>query len=583
LNWLYRISFYHRLQATLLLFLIIPLLLISGFSYLTNKQANEENVRSNMKGILGILANDLSKTANDVTYTVNQYTAFQPNGIFNNLKSLKNLNGFENFRNYREYSSLNENSTILIGKLSLVRASVFFVNRNYYPIVGSLNSNEIALLRDDNRFDHMSETDAASGIVEWFRAEKSNGYGSVLGEDFYFFIKKTVYDPLRDEVIGSLFIGIPESYFDGLFRKGEGVFSLYTEDGTLIAGVDGSPEQLNNGTKKGWIREQTKVSGTPWSLTYDIDKDAVTGDLTQRYSFILMAVLIVLFVFLFISVVLARGLNRPIQKLMRIAIQYGEGNSSIRYNIKGNDEISMLGNTINDMLDNINSLIRKVEAEQEEKRTIELNALFSQIQPHFLLNTLNSIKCNLALEGDQVHSETIDSLMGLLRAYLRVHEPLPLAEECKLLTHYVSIMRMRNRLTIDFEVDLPERYDTISVPRLLLQPLVENSIVHGFSRQSIRPCILVSVGEVEGGVEIRVQDNGKGMSGEQVEALNRKLSSGAEHQGERGIGLHNVMRRLKLSYGDKATFTVSSNHPAGFVSILFIPMNDIDREGNRYD
>jgi sensor histidine kinase YesM len=242
----------------------------------------------------------------------------------------------------------------------------------------------------------------------------------------------------------------------------------------------------------------------------------------------------------------------------------------------------LLGGSINQMLDNINALIRKVEEEQEEKRTIELYALFSQIRPHFLLNTLNSIKCNLAVEGDQVHSETIDSLMALLRAHLRVHEPIALAEECRLLGQYVSIMRMRNRLNVELNIELPERRQSILVPRLLLQPLVENSIIHGFSRSTRSPRIDVTVEESAGLVRIRIADNGRGIGAEQAAELNRILSGEGQQTGERGVGLYNVMRRTKLTFGATAEFVVGPGEPEGFVACLIIPWHH-EEGGGRSD
>ncbi|MEI7024152.1 sensor histidine kinase [Paenibacillus sp. y28] len=584
LSWLYRVSFYRRIQISLLLFLIIPLLLITGLSYVANKQANEENVRMNMRGIIGILANDLSKTANEVTYTVNQYAPSQSNGLFDSLRGLSSLMVFDSFENYRMYTRLNESAALQAGKLSLAHVNVFFVNRAHYPIIGTINAQDAAVLRKDSRFEHLTEEEASTGIVRWFRAEQRSSYGNVFSASYYLFVKKTVYDPFRNLVLGTLFIGIPDVYFEGLFSNaGEGVFTLYEADGSRIAGMASSPASLSEGPAEGWMREKTEVPGTSWMLTYDMNADLATGDATQRFWYLIMAVCIVMFVFLFMSSVIAKGLNRPIQKLMRIASQYGEGNSSIRYHAEGQDEITNLGQSINSMLDNINALIRKVEAEQEEKRTIELYALFSQIQPHFLLNTLNSIKCNLAIEGDKVHSETIDALMALLRAHLRVHEPLTLADECKLLSQYVSIMRMRNRLPIELVIDLPERARKVLVPRLLLQPLVENSIIHGFSHASLSPRIEVAVREAEGGFLIQVADNGKGIASEQAEALNRKLEKQVEQVGDRGIGMYNVMRRLKLTFGGQASLHVRQRADGGFAAHLFIPRNEFDEGKEQAD
>ena len=582
MNWLMRISFYRRLQAALLLFLILPLLMISWISYRMNKEANEENVRTNMKGIIGILANDLSKTANDVTFTVNQFSSGTQNRLFTNLRFLKDMDSFSGFQQYQTFLSVNEEAKVLIGKLSLAQVSMIYVNQAGFPLVGLQNREEHeALMKREPHFRPMPYAQAVMGVVEWFRVgSKMVDSGSPPGQ-YDLYIKKSIYDPIHDELIGTLFLRLPYAYFQQLLANaGAGVFSIYEKDQSLLAGMPGSPPVLSNKPGKGWMREYTEVPGTSWTLSYDIEKKAVTGELTQRYSLILSFVLIVLFVFLFISVVLAKGLNRPILKLMKVAKLYGAGNSTVRFPVQGQDEISILGGTINRMMDDINALIRRVETEQEEKRTMELYALYSQIQPHFLLNTLNSIKCNLALEGDQVYSEALDSLMGLLRAHLRVHEPLQLAEECKLLTHYVSIIRMRNRLDIDLRIELPEEYRQIMVPRLLLQPLVENSVVHGFTRTTRTPVITVKAAAAPGGLVIQVEDNGKGMDKARAEELTRKLRSGEEHSGERGIGLFNVIRRLKLSYGDKAWFSVQPKGQDGFVSTLFIPTDERSGEEN---
>lgn len=572
MRWLYRTTFYRRIQAALLLFLIIPLLFISGFSYFANKQSSEVNAHANMKGITGIMANDLSKTANDILYTVNQFTTPQDNGIFYDLRSLNHLQRFAHFEDYQNYTDLNESMTILVGKLSLLHVNTFFINEADYPLIGSITTEDIKLLRMDRDFEHMTTSEASSGVVQWFRSEPPEMMQKRMPEQYYYYCKKSVYDPVQDRILGTLFIGIPESYFSQLFENTtNGKFSLYSEENLLIAGMKGSALHLPTAAQKGWMLEQTEVFGTPWKLTFEVDKKEVTGEITQRFSFLLMGILIVLFIFLFISIVIAKGLNRPIGKLMRVVKQYGEGNTSVRYSVKGQDEIAQLGSAVNHMLNNIHSLMRKIEEEQEEKRTIELYALFSQIQPHFLLNTLNSIKCNLALEGDFSNSENIDSLMILLRAHLRVNEPLFLYEECNLLTEYMSIMRLRNRINIKLDIVLPDQYRQLFVPRLLLQPLVENCIIHGIKRDLADPCIRVIVGAVNHEIEIRVEDNGSGISEPELQELNEKLHTGVQPTEEKGVGLHNVKRRLFLSYGEGTSFAVMPNHPKGFVCVLRIP------------
>ncbi|MDF2938248.1 MAG: hypothetical protein K0Q90_3621, partial [Paenibacillaceae bacterium] len=236
MNWLMRISFYRRLQAALLLFLILPLLMISWISYGMNKEANEENVRTNMKGIIGILANDLSKTANDVTFTVNQFSNGTQSRLFSSLRYLRDMNSFSAFQEYQAFLSVNEEAKLLIGKLSLAQVSMIYVNRAGFPLVGLHNMEEHeALIKREPHFRPMPYAQAVMGVVEWFRVEsRVVESGSPPGQ-YDLYIKKSIYDPIHDEVIGTLFLRLPHAYFHQLLgNAGAGVFSIYEKDKSLL-------------------------------------------------------------------------------------------------------------------------------------------------------------------------------------------------------------------------------------------------------------------------------------------------------------------------------------------------------------
>ncbi|MEK4512794.1 sensor histidine kinase [Paenibacillus sp. FSL K6-2524] len=227
------------------------------------------------------------------------------------------------------------------------------------------------------------------------------------------------------------------------------------------------------------------------------------------------------------------------------------------------------------MMDQLKGLIYDIEQEQEQKRVMELDALFMQIRPHFLINTLNSIKCSLILQKDQLHSGVIDSLMSLLRAYLKINEPTTLLEECELLGHYIDIMKIRNEIPLELVVDLEPDLKQWVIPKLMLQPLIENAIVHGLVDNPDAK-ISIHARRDQNCIMIDIEDNGSGMEEEQLSVLNQQLQSNDsdQHASYTRVGLINVVQRLRLSFGPTATLCLYQNNMGGVTAFLQIPVHD---------
>lgn len=235
----------------------------------------------------------------------------------------------------------------------------------------------------------------------------------------------------------------------------------------------------------------------------------------------------------------------------------------------------MLSAAFNQMLEDMNGLLQQVESEQEEKRRLELQALAAQIRPHFLLNTLNSIKVDLLLSGDPAHGAMIDALMKLLRVYVHADKPLELAEECRVLGSYVQVMQIRNRLDIVWECKVGEEEGAVMLPRLLLQPIVENAISHGFSARPDHPSIRLEAAFESDLLRISISDNGRGMPEDKLQRLNRRLQ-GSEDTAlwpEKGVGLVNTARRLQVLYGYRARLSAQAREDEeGMTFTLYIPV-----------
>lgn len=567
---MYRLSLYQRLQISFILFILLPITIVSVTSYMETKQNMLDKIEATNQNLIRVIAYDLEKTVDDIAYSSVFFTGRNDElGLLGSFKALKDVTGFTSYSEYEHAAKLRGLSNILLVQSADVNLSMMIINRKRFMIFGNEEQAgeqaALAELEASARLDMNNRH-----VLQWFR------------HDTYYYAARIIEDPEKHEVLAVLYIGIPQSYFQRLFQTaGSGNLYLLDERGEVIASLS---DEAFSRKDDAVIRLQQSIPKTGWRLVYDVPHEQVTGQISQGFFRSLTVIITSAVVFLIFSVFLARGLNKPIHKLKNIAEQYGRGNRFVRFKTRGSDEIAVLGKSFNQMLDDINQLFHQIELEQEEKRTLELQALFSQIRPHFLLNTLNSIKCNLMLEGDEKNGDMIQSLMNLLRGYIRVHEPASLEEELKLIKDYVLIMQMRNQMVIDLTMEMEDELKTFRIPRLLIQPIVENAILHGFRKQRDHAHIELTVRVKQGAVVISATDNGKGLTEEELTRLSDRLAapdselSSAGH----GIGLVNVLRRLKLTYGSQARMEVAAN-PAGqgVLCSLIIPIWNKDSTEGR--
>lgn len=550
---------------------LLPIVTVSILSYTTNKETMLENIRLTNKGVLEVMAKEIEETIEDLSYAS---LLFVENDELNAyLERYSHVERIVNFEDYRMFTDLENLLSLVSVKTSQPQLHMFLANRKGLIIstpgffsqgktVDQLK-NHWGLIRPEVELD-------STGHFQWLGEISSNLY-----PERYYYGARVIRDPSNQNILGFLNVGISEKYFHELFRSvPTGRFALFYEGKRFAGSEDVALRQIQPNEDS--IRNSVSIPSVGWTLVLETPQEQVTGQLTRTFYISALFIMVLVSIFLVLSVLLARNLHRPIHRLQRLAVQFGSGNRSIRFPVTGDDEINDLGKTLNQMLDQINELIAGIESEQKEKRVMELQALANQIRPHFLLNTLNAMKISLALRQDRLHSEKVASLMMLLRNYLRMDEKSTLKEECHVLRHYVSLMEMRNDMQIDFQANLSEEVEDCLVPKLLLQPLIENAIVHGFSERGEHPGIRLSAEAFDEALVIRISDNGVGMSNAHIDDMNRLL----ERDGTDGdadsehIGLPNIARRLRLTYGMQAFLRIESNADAGVTIHLRLPVSE---------
>lgn len=563
---MFKLTFYRRIQLSFLLFIIVPIITVSVISFILIKETMVEKLQLSNENFLNVIIDEIGKTIDDVSFS--SHFMVNDTSFRTYLKNFADADKLRTYDDYVNFSEIKGVFSLITSKPLNNQISMYLINRKRFIIP----SNEEDLKAVNGSIDYLFEK------VDFNKPETLQWLGMVTDQssnEGTYYIARVIYDKHEKQYLSVLIIGISESYFEGLLKPvGFGKIVLFDAGGNRIAGnTELSPHDSD--PKSSNLRSEVTLDKTDWTLVYEANKEAFTGKISRTFFTGIGGVILFFILFSITSLFMARRLHRPIQKLQRVIRQFGIGNLDVRLEVKGGDEIAELGHTLNTMMDQLKGLIYDIEQEQEQKRVMELDALFMQIRPHFLINTLNSIKCSLILQKDQLHSGVIDSLMSLLRAYLKINEPTTLLEECELLGHYIDIMKIRNEIPLELVVDLEPDLKQWVIPKLMLQPLIENAIVHGLVDNPDAK-ISIHARRDQNCIMIDIEDNGSGMEEEQLSVLNHQLQSNDtdQHASYTRVGLINVVQRLRLSFGPTATLCLYQNNMGGVTAFLQIPIHD---------
>jgi two-component system, sensor histidine kinase YesM len=278
-----------------------------------------------------------------------------------------------------------------------------------------------------------------------------------------------------------------------------------------------------------------------------------------------------LLLFLLICIFLIRSINRPVLRLVNHMNMVKRGDLSTTINESGPLEIYMLGSTFNLMVKQIRDLLHDVEEKEKQRTQAEIDALQSQINPHFLLNTLNNIKVMAAVSKVDNIKQMTESLTKLLGAsFYRKGTHAKIVEEIELIQNYVYIMKVRFGDSFDFIIDIDSDVQHLYILKLLIQPLVENAIIHGLYEVESRGEIRIEARRSERSIQFQIIDNGKGMDTETLLRLQRSMNE--RHNHFNGIGIKNVMQRIELNYGREYGISILSTPSEGTNIKMIVPI-----------
>lgn len=322
-----------------------------------------------------------------------------------------------------------------------------------------------------------------------------------------------------------------------------------------------------------WIYAHLESSTTGWHVLVLQPRSELLAQMNRITWLTITIVCITLLLSLFVSWSVSGVITKPIRKILLSMKKFQKGNFFEQVVLDGQDEIGQLGAGYNVMVQRIRELIDEKYSFDLKQKQAELKVLQSQINPHFLYNTLNTIAWTAQKNGDRLVGEMIYSLSGIFKISLsQGKDVIDLNEEFKFLEHYLFLQKMRFPTRLTYELEMEPEIALFSIPKLLLQPLVENAVVHGIEpltddMGSIHVKAF-STGET---VEIEITDNGIGISEEKLNELLYMFQVGNSLTNNESFALINIGNRIRLYYGDHAALDIQSVPGFGTRVLLSLP------------
>ena len=299
----------------------------------------------------------------------------------------------------------------------------------------------------------------------------------------------------------------------------------------------------------------------------------------QRYQFMtnisLVSTLVILILLLLFSYYIPRSITQPIKRLSEVTNRVASGDLSVHSDVVAGGEVGVLSQSLNSMIDKINELLETVTTEQIRLRESELELLQSQINPHFLYNTLDTIVWLAESQDEKKVVAMVKSLSDFFRASLsKGKDIVTIKEELVHAGSYLQIQQVRYQDIMEYEIAVPEELYGYCIPKMTIQPLVENALYHGIKTKRGKSKITISGYTQDDSFVISVKDNGKGMDEQRLREVTESIVKKAPQTGQI-YGLYNVNERIALKFGEEYGIRISSKIDEGTEVDIRLPLKNL--------
>ncbi|WP_245902263.1 sensor histidine kinase [Gracilibacillus dipsosauri] len=568
----------------------IPVLVcLSFYTYLT-RDAVEEQAIMNAKKEINLVNENVTKILEDL---MNVSNFVQIDTEINAVLKSKARDGsgedshtYEAYMEDRLVRKTIENITQL-GEKSYV--TILLTNGKYYTNYSVTEYNPMEIFKKD-WFEDLQQIRGYQSL--WVGVESTEFAYDQLNHPFQLSVARTLRDT-NQQIYGYVVVTLLETKIRNILqnKNNQEQILLVDQNQTILSTQNADQigekleirEQLTNkdtSTIIDWKEKKhllttKKLSFNGWSLVSIIPYKQATSNINAVFSKVFSFLSISFAIFFVLLAFLMKRITKPLGHLDKVVKQVQTGDLTVRAEVKSHDEIGKFSRSLNQMIERINGMIEEVRNTQRRKRQAELAMLQAQINPHFLFNVLNSIRMKVLKFGDKDSAIMIQSLSKLLRGTIdNNHDMITVADEISLISDYVHLMNMRQKHKVNLLKEMDQPSTEVMIPRFILQPLIENAIIHGFHQSNGR--ILLKTRVEEGELEILIQDNGIGMDPETLEKVQKSfIKPKVKYKSNKGlssIGLANVYERLHLTFPLRPSMEIRSQIGEGTTISIKIPL-----------
>ncbi|MCR8633186.1 cache domain-containing sensor histidine kinase [Paenibacillus radicis (ex Xue et al. 2023)] len=582
-------SLFNQLVSSYIVLIVIPIALIGWMSFKASEELLMVKISETNRQTTGQIERNIITLIDQVTAVVNM------NNLNQNLESYLIKSYTNPYEQLTDRANVEKNMMQVSLAFDWMQFESYIIGKN--GLVYSTNDSSGVV--NTEWFSQLPNEPMIRKYPDqiWWTGTKTT-YIKNQGNQNYFNAVKLLHNVNKRSEYGVFILSIKEDSLYRIYRdsiNSEAAFFIIDREGRyvthshreLVGQLANSEviervgiERNNEGTStiyEGNTITSIKYLEIPgWTLVMNVSVQSLFKDIQGLSNSIFLMALILVGISVFAAVWMSRRIATPLirlnQRLQAYRIKGGPPQTNTV--VPEMNELVLLTTEYEQMVRKLEHTIHELVRNQEEKRNAEWNALQAQINPHFLYNTLNSIKCLLWINKTEYIEPTINALVKLLQMTIqRKDDEITLREEIACLEYYVYIQEIRLSRKIILRTFIDEALWSCHLPKLLLQPIVENAIFHGIERkpedQGEAIITLYAVSYIDD-IRIEITDNGVGMDLEQLRHQEVKQSN---HQFN-GIGMRNVHERLQMNYGSRYGLSVHSIPGEGTAVTLTLPVRE---------
>lgn len=582
-----------KLVSVLFIQILIPLILIGFLSYKNSESILKDNAADYSRDILHMISLRLDDYVSNLTQ-ISQDLLYEEK-IYEAIKSSRDIK--DPIKQYEYENSVNSHLKMVVISRPEIRSLSIYTNdgRIYYQDDNTIDAGSRDIIPYEKMFEKARELKGKPClyVVSDDRKVKDIYMIRQINDRDRFFELGIMVMHVKKEVLDQVYQGLTGNLRNILILTPdmELVASRDYNDLTLLSDMLYKNIESDVGesidTKSGLFVSHITQESTGWKIVAYQTLDVLYEDANSLKNKIIMLCIVVVIVLTVLTMFIAVDIVQPINKLVNGMKKVQAGESNVQLQVDREDELGFLHKAFNEMSSEIHHLVNWVYREQLTRKEAELKALQSQINPHFLFNTLEAINWMAQLNNVPEISSTVSDLSDLMEASIgRDDRLITIEEEFTYADKYISLQKRRFGDKIELIKDIDPDVNSIKIPRLLIQPLIENAVYHGIERNRGKGIITLKAYKKDGYVSVEVIDNGAGMDPDELEALNARLSVDNDTyfktlgSKRRSIGIENVNRRIKLFYGEKYGLHIESEVGSYTKVTITIPCDaNVEQEG----